>query len=60
MKVNAKLGGATARAISKVNGAALRPQSMIIRADVTYLTVGVNTPSLAAMSVSADQYGSGY
>lgn len=60
MKVNAKLGGATTRAITKVPEAKLRPQSMIIGADVTHPMLGVWTPSLAAVSVSADQFGSRY
>lgn len=60
MKVNAKLGGTTARAIPKANGAALRPQSMIVGGDVTHPMMGVWTPSIAAMSVSADQFGSRY
>ena len=60
MKVNAKLGGATARAIPKVPEAKLRPQSLIVGADVTHPMLGVNTPSLAAMSVSADQWGMRY
>ncbi|KAJ5135600.1 uncharacterized protein N7515_004878 [Penicillium bovifimosum] len=54
MKVNAKLGGVTARAIPKSKGSALPPKSMIIGADVTHPTLGVWTPSLAAMSVSAN------
>ena len=60
MKVNAKLGGATARAIPKVTEATLRPQSMIIGADVTHSPLGVWSPSMAAMSVSADQFGARY
>lgn len=60
MKINSKLGGATARAISKVNGASLRPQSVIIGADVTHPMRGVWTPSIAAISVSADPFGARY
>jgi eukaryotic translation initiation factor 2C len=54
MKVNAKLGGITARAVPKTKGSSLRPGSMIIGADVTHPMMGVWTPSLAAMSVSAN------
>ncbi|CAI7592058.1 unnamed protein product [Penicillium bialowiezense] len=54
MKVNAKLGGITARVIPKTKGSGLRPGSMIIGADVTHPMMGVWTPSLAAMSVSAN------
>lgn len=60
MKVNAKLGGTTARAIPKVPEAALRPQSMIIGADVTHPMLGVWTPSIAAVAVSADEFGTRY
>ncbi|KAL4885126.1 Piwi domain-containing protein [Aspergillus karnatakaensis] len=60
MKVNAKLGGTTARAVPKVSDAALRPKSMIIGADVSHSPVGVWLPSLAAMSVCMDQFGGRY
>ncbi|KKK16353.1 hypothetical protein P175DRAFT_0477219 [Aspergillus ochraceoroseus IBT 24754] len=60
MKVNAKLGGTTARAIPKVNEAALRPGSMIIGADVSHAPHGVWLPSLAAMSVCMDTFGGRY
>ncbi|BCR96143.1 putative eukaryotic translation initiation factor eIF-2C4 [Aspergillus luchuensis] len=60
MKVNAKLGGVTSRAVSKVQGATLRPGSMIIGADVTHPPMGVWSPSMAAVSVSKDPYGSSY
>jgi eukaryotic translation initiation factor 2C len=60
MKVNAKLGGTTARAVPKVSEAALRKQSMIIGADVSHSPQGVWLPSLAAMSVCMDTFGGRY
>lgn len=60
MKVNAKLGGTTTRAIPKVPEAGLRPQSMIIGADVTHSPLGVWSPSMAAMSVCMDTFGGRY
>ncbi|KAL4918543.1 Piwi domain-containing protein [Aspergillus aurantiobrunneus] len=60
MKVNAKLGGTTARAIPKVTEAALKPWSMIIGADVSHSPQGVWLPSIAAMSVCMDQFGGRY
>ncbi|KAL2014266.1 hypothetical protein VTN00DRAFT_1791 [Thermoascus crustaceus] len=60
MKVNAKLGGTTARAISKVPGADLRPGSLIIGADVSHSTPGSNAPSMAAVSVCMDAFGGRY
>lgn len=60
MKVNAKLGGTTARAVPKVTEATLRPQTMIIGADVTHPSLGVWAPSMAAISVCMDQYGCRY
>ncbi|OJJ51616.1 hypothetical protein ASPZODRAFT_435068 [Penicilliopsis zonata CBS 506.65] len=60
MKVNAKLGGTTARAIPKVPEAALRPHSMIIGADVSHPHMGVWSPSMAAMTVCMDTFGGRY
>ncbi|KAF4769961.1 hypothetical protein HAV15_011480 [Penicillium sp. str.  len=60
MKVNAKLGGITARAVPKSKSSGLRPGSMIIGADVTHPMMGVWTPSLAAMSVSANSTATRY
>lgn len=60
MKINAKLGGTTARAIPKIKEATLRPRSMIIGADVTHTPQGVWLPSLCAMSVCMDQFGGRY
>jgi eukaryotic translation initiation factor 2C len=45
MKINAKLGGVTARAIPRHPDAALRPGSMIIGADVSHATPGSWAPS---------------
>jgi eukaryotic translation initiation factor 2C len=60
MKVNAKLGGTTARAVPKINGTALRPGSIIIGADVSHASPGSVAPSMAAVSVSIDEFGSRY
>lgn len=60
MKINAKLGGVTARAVPTSAGTGLGPSSMIIGADVTHPMMGVWTPSLAAMSVSSDLQGISY
>lgn len=60
MKVNAKLGGVTSRAIPKTPASTLRPQSVIIGADVTHPMLGVWTPSLAAMCISNDPQGISY
>ncbi|GMG30064.1 unnamed protein product [Aspergillus oryzae] len=60
MKVNAKLGGTTARIIPKVNDASLKPMTMIIGADVTHPTIGVWSPSMAAVSVCMDTFGGRY
>ncbi|PYH41337.1 putative eukaryotic translation initiation factor eIF-2C4 [Aspergillus saccharolyticus JOP 1030-1] len=60
MKVNAKLGGTTARVVSKVSGATLKPNSMIIGADVTHSPMGVWSPSMAAVSVCMDNFGGRY
>lgn len=60
MKVNAKLGGTTARAIPKVPEASLKPWSMIIGADVSHPNLGVWTPSMAAISVCMDTFGGRY
>ncbi|KAJ5674103.1 hypothetical protein N7462_009542 [Penicillium macrosclerotiorum] len=54
MKINAKLGGTTARAIPASKSSNMSPGSMIIGADVTHPMLGVWTPSIAAMCVSSD------
>lgn len=58
MKINAKLGGTTARAVSKSSG--LPPYSMIVGADVSHSSPGSFAPSMAAMTVSMDQFGGRY
>ncbi|KAL4786184.1 Piwi domain-containing protein [Aspergillus varians] len=60
MKVNAKLGGTTSRAVPKISEASLKARSMIIGADVSHSPQGVWLPSLAAMSVCMDQFGGRY
>lgn len=57
MKVNAKLGGTTAKAVSK---AGLPPQTLIVGADVSHSSPGSRAPSMAAMSVSMDEFGGRY
>jgi eukaryotic translation initiation factor 2C len=60
MKVNAKLGGVTCRAVSKNPEANIRPYSMFIGADVSHASPGSLAPSLSAISVSADKIGAKY
>ncbi|KAL4764405.1 putative eukaryotic translation initiation factor eIF-2C4 [Aspergillus foveolatus] len=60
VKINAKLGGTTARAVPRVSEAALKRRSMIIGADVSHIPTGVSLPSLAAMSVCMGQFGGRY
>ncbi|KAL8852773.1 MAG: hypothetical protein Q9221_002403 [Calogaya cf. arnoldii] len=60
MKVNAKLGGTTARvATPSPSGHFTRP-TMIIGADVSHGAPGINAPSYAAMTVSMDKYAARY
>ncbi|KAK2773705.1 hypothetical protein FQN52_004512 [Onygenales sp. PD_12] len=59
MKVNAKLGGTTARIASKITKG-LPPYTMIIGADVSHSSPGSFAPSMAAMTVSMDQFGGRY
>ncbi|KZF18861.1 Piwi-domain-containing protein [Xylona heveae TC161] len=59
MKINAKLGGATARVSSKQGGAFPVP-TMIIGADVSHASPGSEQPSMAAMTVSADEFATRY
>lgn len=54
MKVNAKLGGATCKAVG-TQGSLNRPGCMIIGADVSHAAPGSYAASLSAISVSADQ-----
>ncbi|KAJ5634197.1 hypothetical protein N7528_002039 [Penicillium herquei] len=60
MKVNAKLGGVTNRVVPTSPKTSLRPHSVIIGGDVTHPTLGVWTPSLAAMCISNDTNGVSY
>ncbi|KAL1982463.1 hypothetical protein VTN96DRAFT_1310 [Rasamsonia emersonii] len=60
MKINAKLGGVTARSVPRVTDASLRPGSIIIGADVSHATPGSWAPSMSAIAVSADEYGAKY
>ncbi|KLJ12793.1 hypothetical protein EMPG_12212 [Blastomyces silverae] len=59
MKVNAKLGGTTARIASKITKG-LAPFTMIIGADISHSAPGSFAPSMAAMTVSMDQFGGRY
>ncbi|KKZ62495.1 hypothetical protein EMCG_03108 [[Emmonsia] crescens] len=59
MKVNAKLGGTTARIASKITKG-LAPYTMIIGADVSHSSPGSFAPSMAAMTVSMDTFGGRY
>ncbi|KAL8844394.1 MAG: hypothetical protein Q9176_001304 [Flavoplaca citrina] len=60
MKVNAKLGGTTARvAMPSPSGHFGRP-TMIIGADVSHGAPGIHAPSYAAMTVSMDKYAARY
>lgn len=60
MKINAKLGGVTCKAIPRQSDAVHRPGSIIIGADVSHAAPGSSAPSLAAISVSADQFATKY
>lgn len=56
MKVNAKLGGATASASGlKGAGSWFKVPTMVIGADVSHGGAGMMTPSVAAMTTSMDQ-----
>ncbi|KAF3491565.1 eukaryotic translation initiation factor 2c [Arthroderma uncinatum] len=59
MKINAKLGGTTARVTSKTSSG-LPPYTMIIGADVSHSSPGSFSPSMAAMTVSMDTFGGRY
>jgi eukaryotic translation initiation factor 2C len=59
MKINAKLGGTTARISSKITNG-LPPFTMIVGADVSHSSPGSLAPSMAAMTVSMDQFGGRY
>lgn len=63
MKFNAKLGGATCRAVGKTtaapNGIFTSP-TMIIGADVSHTAPGVEAPSMAALTMSLDKLATRY
>ncbi|KAF2859346.1 Piwi-domain-containing protein [Piedraia hortae CBS 480.64] len=60
MKVNAKLGGATSLAVNNTNTNLVKPGTAIIGADVSHAAPGSTTPSMAAITCSADIYASRY
>ena len=63
MKINAKLGGQTARAIGAKSGGpagAFTAPTAIIGADVSHASPGAETPSMAAMTLSMDRLGIRY
>ena len=63
MKVNAKLGGSTARAVGAKTGGAtgiFTEPTVIIGADVSHGAPGAQTPSMAAMTMSMDKLGIRY
>ena len=63
MKVNAKLGGSTARAVGAKTGGAtgiFTEPTVIIGADVSHGAPGTQSPSIAAMTMSMDKLGIRY
>jgi len=63
MKFNAKLGGATARAVgAKSSGPTglFTTPTLVIGADVSHAAPGAETPSMAALTVSMDKLGIRY
>lgn len=60
MKVNAKLGGVTAKVNPSDKRRGLPPKGAIIGADVTHPSPGVLTPSLVGMCISNDAHGVSY
>jgi eukaryotic translation initiation factor 2C len=60
MKVNAKLGGCTARAVSKAGVQDFKVPSLIIGADVSHASPGSVAPSMAALTVSMDRFAGRY
>ena len=55
MKVNAKLGGTTNRVIPSVGASYFGKPTMIIGADVSHPSPGLEAPSLVAMTMSFDK-----
>ncbi|KAL8776952.1 MAG: hypothetical protein Q9213_008068 [Squamulea squamosa] len=60
MKVNAKLGGTTARVATPSPSGHFGRPTMIIGADVSHAAPGIGAPSYAAMTVSMDKYAARY
>jgi eukaryotic translation initiation factor 2C len=60
MKVNAKLGGCTSKAISKAGVVEFKVPTMIIGADVSHASPGSAAPSMAALTVSIDRHAGRY
>ncbi|KAL8815674.1 MAG: hypothetical protein Q9223_005211 [Gallowayella weberi] len=60
MKVNAKLGGATSRVVTKGPSGHFNRPTMIIGADVSHAGPTIQAPSYAAMTVSMDKYATRY
>ncbi|KAI9877191.1 MAG: hypothetical protein M1830_004561 [Pleopsidium flavum] len=60
MKVNAKLGGTTARVQTPNNAPPFAKPTLVIGADVSHAAPGSEQASMAAMTVSMDQYGARY
>lgn len=59
MKINAKLGGTTAKAVSRFNPT-LPPYTMVIGADVSHASPGSHAPSMASFTVCMDTFGGRY
>ncbi|SMR63616.1 unnamed protein product [Zymoseptoria tritici ST99CH_3D1] len=63
MKFNAKLGGATCRAMGKTSSGPtglFTSPTMVIGADVSHSAPGVDAPSMAALTVSTDKLATRY
>ncbi|KAL8710468.1 MAG: hypothetical protein Q9220_004900 [cf. Caloplaca sp. 1 TL-2023] len=60
MKVNAKLGGTTARVATKTAQGHFTKPTMIIGADVSHAAPGIDAPSYAAMTMSMDKFAARY
>ena len=61
MKFNAKLGGATCKAVgAKTANGHFTVPTMVIGADVSHAAPGAQTPSMAAMTMSIDKLGTRY
>ncbi|KAL8947942.1 MAG: hypothetical protein Q9222_005822 [Ikaeria aurantiellina] len=60
MKVNAKLGGTTARVATKTPSGHFSRPTMVIGADVSHAAPGIQAPSYAAMTMSMDKVAARY